>query len=123
MDSQEGEAAQSRYGAGDSNAFTEPVERDEPLDKLRNESQDDPRDELDDLNELERAVLHVEREWWRIADTREAAIKRETGLTPSRYYVLLSSLLDQPRFWRADPVLVDRLRHGRDSKFDERRGS
>ncbi|MCI5825557.1 MAG: DUF3263 domain-containing protein [Arcanobacterium sp.] len=76
----------------------------------------------EELSELEQAVLRVEREWWRIAATREAAIKKATGLTPSRYYVLLSALLEQPRFWRADPVLVDRLRHLRDRKFDERRG-
>ncbi|MDY5854735.1 MAG: DUF3263 domain-containing protein [Arcanobacterium sp.] len=75
------------------------------------------------LSELERAVLRVERGWWRIARTREAAIKNETGLPPSRYYVLLSTLIDEPHFWRADPVLVDRLRRLRDHKFDEwRRG-
>lgn len=73
-----------------------------------------------ELTELERAILRVEREWWRIAPTRDQAISELTALSPQRYYLVLSSLLDKPHFWRADPVLVDRLRRLRDKKLAER---
>lgn len=73
-----------------------------------------------ELTELEQAILRVEREWWRIAPTRDQAIYRLTALSPQKYYLILSSLLDKPYFWRADPVLVDRLRRLRDKKLVER---
>ena len=83
--------------------------------------QGEPRD-LVELSELEQAVLRVEREWWKVARTREAAIRELTGLSEARYYLLLSALLDQERIWRADPVLVDRLRRLRERKLAERAG-
>ena len=76
-----------------------------------------------ELSELEQAVLRVERGWWKVADTREAAIRKLTGFSESQYYLLLSALLDERRFWRADPVLVDRLRRLREQKLAERAGS
>ncbi|MEW6898704.1 DUF3263 domain-containing protein [Trueperella pyogenes] len=75
---------------------------------------------MGELTELERAVLRIEREWWRIAATREQAIRSELGMSPSKYYIQLSRMLDCERVWKADPVLVDRLRRLRDGRLAER---
>lgn len=70
--------------------------------------------------DLEQKVLLIERKWWTIAPTREQAIRKVLGFTPMKYYLLLSSLLDCERFWKQDPVLVDRLRRLREAKLQER---
>ena len=40
------------------------------------------------LTARERAVLAFERQWWRYAGAKEAAIREEFGLSPTRYYQL-----------------------------------
>ncbi|MDO5025105.1 MAG: DUF3263 domain-containing protein [Trueperella sp.] len=72
------------------------------------------------LSELETRILEVERSWWRIAKTRDQAIREHVGITPTRYYLLLSQMLDSPRVWRADPALIGRLRELRDQRLAER---
>lgn len=74
----------------------------------------------DELTDLERSILDIERGWWRVAPTREQAIQRELGMTASKYYFLLSRMLDSPRVWAADPALVERLRRLRDARLAER---
>ncbi|MCM3908102.1 DUF3263 domain-containing protein [Trueperella bernardiae] len=74
----------------------------------------------DELTEVERSILDIERGWWRMAPTREQAIQRQLGMTASKYYLVLSRMLDEPRVWTADPALVDRLRRLRDSRLTER---
>lgn len=74
----------------------------------------------DELSDLERSILDIERGWWRLAPTREQAIRQELGMSPSKYYLLLSRMLDSPRVWKSDPVLIDRLRRLRDSRLAER---
>ncbi len=71
------------------------------------------------LSELEKNVLRIEKEWWLIAKTREQAIRKILNISPIKYYLILSELLDEPRFWQADPVLVDRLRGLRDKRLNE----
>lgn len=78
--------------------------------------------EPNELSALAQKVLQVERGWWKVAATRAEAISKLTGMSEARYYLLLSALLDQPRFWQADPVLVDRLRRLRQQKMSERLG-
>lgn len=74
----------------------------------------------DELTDLERSILDIERGWWRVAPTREQAISRALGMTASKYYFLLSRMLDSPRVWAADPALVERLRRLRDARLAER---
>lgn len=67
---------------------------------------------MDTLSEQQRAILDVERRFWRTAGAKDAAIA-ELGLTPVRYYQLLNQLADHPAALAADPVTmnrVDRLR-------------
>ena len=101
--------AVAELDSGVQNEHSEPVEQ-------------EARNEQSELSALEAAVLAVEQRWWQVGSTKEAAIRELTGMSEGKYYLLLSALLDQPKFWRADPVLVDRLRRLRYQKLAERTG-
>ncbi|WP_394263224.1 DUF3263 domain-containing protein, partial [Trueperella sp.] len=62
-----------------------------------------------ELSEFEASVLELERAWWHHGKTRDQAIRRVMKMSPLKYHLLLTHLLDSERLWRADPVLVDRL--------------
>lgn len=62
-----------------------------------------------DLDDRSRAILELERGWWRASGAKEDAI-RDLGLSPSRYYELLGALLDDDAALAHDPMLVRRLR-------------
>ena len=68
------------------------------------------------LGELERAVLAVERRSWPGPGAKERAVREDLGLSPTRYYQLLTALLDDPRALEHDPVTVNRLRRVREAK-------
>jgi hypothetical protein len=74
------------------------------------------------LGERERAVLAFERQWWRHAGSKEQAIRDRFSLSPTRYYQLLNSLLDDERALALDPVLVKRLRRLRAARGRSRLG-
>lgn len=76
-----------------------------------------------ELSEFEASVLEFERAWWHHGKTRDQAIRRVMKMSPLKYHLLLTHLLDSERLWRADPVLVDRLRRLRDRRLEERRGN
>ncbi|MBX7264973.1 DUF3263 domain-containing protein [Micromonospora sp. Llam7] len=73
------------------------------------------------LGEREREVLAFERQWWRHAGAKEQAIRDRFGLSATRYYQLLNTLLDNPAALAADPVLVGRLIRLRASRARNRR--
>ena len=66
-----------------------------------------------DLGPREREILTVEREWWRYADAKDAAIRQRLGLTPEGYYRALTAIIDEPAALAHDPLLVKRLRRQR----------
>ncbi|MCX5215656.1 DUF3263 domain-containing protein [Kitasatospora sp. NBC_00240] len=73
------------------------------------------------LGEREAAILLLEQRFWaRSAPTsagpKEAAIRAELGITPTRYYQLLNGLLDTERALASYPVMVNRLRAVRDDR-------
>jgi hypothetical protein len=68
------------------------------------------------LSERDRAVLAVERRGWPGPGAKERAIREGLGISPTRYYQLLSALLDDPRALAHDPVTVNRLRRVRDAR-------
>ncbi|NLI04237.1 MAG: DUF3263 domain-containing protein [Actinomycetaceae bacterium] len=74
----------------------------------------------DELSAEERAILEVETSWWTIAATKERAIEQRLGISTTRYYLLLSQLLDDERAWHYDPPLIGRLRDLRDQRLAER---
>ena len=62
------------------------------------------------LSERETAILAFERQWWKYAGAKEAAIKDLFGMSATRYYQVLNALIDRPEALVADPMLVKRLR-------------
>lgn len=79
--------------------------------------------EVKGLSEFEAKALEFERGWWQYGATRDLAIRHAMGMNSVRYHLLLTRMLDQEHVWRADPVLVDRLRKLRDERLGERRGT
>ncbi len=72
------------------------------------------------LTTLEREMLAFERKWWRQAGAKEQAIKDTFGLSATRYYQLLNTLIELPRALADDPLLVQRLRRLRSKRPHQR---
>ena len=70
----------------------------------------------DPLDDRDRAILAFEAEWRRHAGAKEDAIRADLGMSPARYYQLLSRLLDSPAALEHDPMLIKRLRRLRDAR-------
>ena len=68
------------------------------------------------LSEREHDVLAFERQWWKYAGAKEAAIKDLFGMSATRYYQVLNTLIDKPEALVADPMLVKRLRRLRSTR-------
>ncbi|CAA9351776.1 MAG: FIG00822394: hypothetical protein [uncultured Frankineae bacterium] len=62
------------------------------------------------LSAREHDVLAFERQWWKYAGAKEAAIKDLFDMSATRYYQVLNTLIDKPEALVADPMLVKRLR-------------
>jgi hypothetical protein len=65
------------------------------------------------LSDRDRAILDFERGWWLLPSTKGEAIRDHLDLSPTRYYQLLSRLLDDPEAEGYDPLVVHRLRRAR----------
>jgi len=74
------------------------------------------------LTELEMRVLAFERNWWRSPGAKEREILAVFGMSPTRYYQILSELIDNPAAAQADPVVVARLRRRRAARARLRSG-
>jgi hypothetical protein len=79
------------------------------------------REQAQTLSDRDASILAFEKQWWRHAGAKEQAIKDQFGLSGTRYYQLLNSLLDNPAALAHDPVLVGRLRRIRGSRARQRR--
>lgn len=69
-----------------------------------------------DLTERERSILDFERGWWSEPGPKEDAIRARFGLSPTRYYRILNSLLESPDAEAYDPLVVRRLRRDRQER-------
>ncbi|MFE9424378.1 DUF3263 domain-containing protein [Kitasatospora sp. NPDC006697] len=72
------------------------------------------------LGERDAALLDFEYRHWPKSTTaapgpKEAAIRAELGISPTRYYQLLNGLLDSEAALARHPVMVNRLRAVRES--------
>jgi hypothetical protein len=89
--------------------------------RLADVSAADPvADEGVGLDERDRAVLDFERQWWKYAGAKEAAISELFGMTATRYYQTLNALIDTDAALAHDPMLVKRLRRLRSARQRER---
>jgi hypothetical protein len=72
------------------------------------------------FDERDRAILDFEREWWQHPGGKEEAIRQTFGLSPARYYQVLTLLIDSPDALAYDPMLIKRLQRSRDERRKSR---
>lgn len=68
---------------------------------------------MDDLPDLHRQVLDMERLFWRHAGAKDEAVRVTFGLSPWRYQQLVFEVCRTPAALVAEPGLVNRLNRGR----------
>jgi hypothetical protein len=73
------------------------------------------------VNDTDRAMLELERTWWKLPGGKEQAIHDRFGMTPTAYYQRLNALIDTPGAWETDPALVKRLQRIRSQRSALRR--
>lgn len=66
-----------------------------------------------ELTPEDRAVLEFECSWWIEPGLKTDRIRRELGISSSRYYKRLAELIDTDEALAFDPLLVRRLRKRR----------
>ena len=72
------------------------------------------------LSDLEVRILDFERQWWKHAGAKDAAIKELFDLSTRSYYELLNNLIDREDALTASPLLVKRLRRLRQARISAR---
>ena len=72
------------------------------------------------LSDLEVRILDFERQWWKYAGAKDAAIKELFDLSTRSYYELLNNLIDRDDALAASPLLVKRLRRLRQARISAR---
>lgn len=72
------------------------------------------------LTESQAALLDFEKHWWSMPGSKEAEIRERFGISTTRYYQLLNSLIDTEAALAYDPLLVKRLRRLRTARQRER---
>ncbi len=72
------------------------------------------------LSDLEVRILDFERQWWKYAGAKDAAIKELFNLSTRSYYELLNNLIDREDALAASPLLVKRLRRLRQARISAR---
>ena len=63
-----------------------------------------------DLSDRDREIIAFERQWWKYAGAKEAAIKELFDMSSTRYYQVLNGLIDNQAALEFDPMLIKRLR-------------
>ena len=72
------------------------------------------------LSDLEVRILDFERQWWKYAGAKDAAIKELFQISAKEYYELLNNLLDREDALAASPLLIKRLRRLREARVSSR---
>ena len=72
------------------------------------------------LSDLEVRILDFERQWWKYAGAKDAAIKELFNISAKQYFELLNNLIDRPDALAASPLLVKRLRRLREARIASR---
>jgi hypothetical protein len=68
------------------------------------------------LTERDQAILDFERSWWTEPGPKDTAIRERFELSGTRYYQLLTELLDDDDAMAYDPLLIRRLRRVRERR-------
>ncbi len=72
------------------------------------------------LSDRDQEILDFERQWWKYAGAKEAAVRERFDMSSTRYYQVLNALIDRPEALEADPLLVRRLRRLRSQRQRQR---
>lgn len=72
------------------------------------------------LSDLEVRILDFERQWWKYAGAKDAAIRELFDLSTRSYYELLNNLIDREDALAASSLLVKRLRRLRQARISAR---
>jgi len=72
------------------------------------------------LSDLEIRILDFERQWWKYAGAKDAAIKELFQISAKQYYELLNNLIDRPDALASSPLLIKRLRRLREARIASR---
>lgn len=76
---------------------------------------------MEQLTDEEKAILDFEGgPWWRYAGAKESAVRDRFGISATRYYQRLNTLIDQPAAQAHAPLLVKRLRRLRSQRQRQR---
>lgn len=77
-------------------------------------------EEVGRLSERDQGILDFERQWWKYAGAKEAAVRDKFDMSSTRYYQVLNALIDRPEALEHDPLLVRRLRRLRAARQRQR---
>lgn len=61
------------------------------------------------LTERERAIIEFERTWWAEEGSKETIIRERFDLSTTRYYEIVSDLLESEEAYEFDPLVIRRL--------------
>lgn len=76
---------------------------------------------MGELTDEQRAILDFEHQWWKYAGAKESAVREKFDMSSTRYYQVLSALLDEPAALAYAPMTVKRLQRLRDRRREARR--
>jgi hypothetical protein len=68
------------------------------------------------LLEHEAVLIDFERNAFMLDGSKESNIRLDLRMSPTKYYRLLNSLIDDPAAYAYDPLTVTRLRRQRDER-------
>lgn len=68
------------------------------------------------LTDRDRAILDFERSWWTETGPKDTAIRERFELSGTRYYQLLTELIDDQDALDYDPLVIRRLRRVRERR-------
>jgi len=68
------------------------------------------------LTDRDRAILDFERSWWTETGPKDTAIRERFELSGTRYYQLLTELIDDQHALDYDPLVIRRLRRVRERR-------
>ena len=62
------------------------------------------------LSQGDRELLDFEREWWRFASSKQAAVRERLECSPGTYYARLRRIVASEEAFKYDPLVVQRIR-------------
>lgn len=71
---------------------------------------------MDPLTDTERTLLRLASAWWSSRGALEEVVRRELDLSVTHFWQAVNVLIDDPRALAAEPVLVRRLQHIRETR-------